>query len=124
MTLHPRVLQSLRAAAVRLLTSQQLSERLGARGRDGKRELVHGDTVSDRQRVYLPVGNLAGQQLPQQHPEAVRRDDKGKLCVLVSQLETESVATERFCVKCKSYNALRHKGHKGLTQAERERLQQ
>lgn len=55
-------------------TSQQLSKRFRARWWDGECELVHGNTVSYCQSVYLPVGNLTGQQLPQQHTETATRD--------------------------------------------------
>lgn len=52
-----------------LPTFQQLSEGLGARRGDREGQLVHGDSVSYGQRVDLSVRDLAGQQLPQQHPE-------------------------------------------------------
>lgn len=69
---------ALTAPPLRLLTFQQLSEGLGARRRDGEGQLVHGDAVSNGQRVDLSVRDLAGQQLPQQHPETATSPKKEK----------------------------------------------
>lgn len=55
----------LKTRAQQLLTFQQLSEGLGARGRDGEGQFVHGDAIRYSQGVDLSVGDLAGQQLPQ-----------------------------------------------------------
>jgi len=61
-----------------VLTYQELSEGLGAGGGDGQRELVHGHAVRHRQRVDLPVRDLARQQLPQQHAKTTERQEGTK----------------------------------------------
>lgn len=66
-----------------VLTFQQLCEWFWTRGGDGERELVHGNAVSYRQGVNLPVGHLASQQLPQQDSKTGRRDaERGKVKML------------------------------------------
>jgi len=70
-----------------VLTCQQLSEGFRARRGDGQRQLVHGDTVSDRQCIYLAVGNLAGQQLPQQHAETNERHKERVVFLFISMFQ-------------------------------------
>ena len=55
-------------------TFHELGEGLGAGGGDGQGQLVDRHAVGYGQPVDAPVGHLARQQLPQQHPVAGRTD--------------------------------------------------
>lgn len=59
------------------LTLQEAGKGLGARGGDGQRQLVHSHTVSHGQGVDFSVGDLPGQQLPEQNPEAAGGEREG-----------------------------------------------
>lgn len=51
-------------------TFHEPGKRLGAGGRNGQRELVDCDPVGHGEPVDAPVGDLPGEQLPQQHSVA------------------------------------------------------
>lgn len=79
------------------LTSQQLSERFGAGWRDGKGQLVHGNTISYCQGIYLPVRNFSGQQLPEENTETVIGDNKRHIYHKIQGLCIQSyIRTELF----------------------------
>lgn len=59
------------------LTLQEPGKGLGARGGDGKRQLVHSHTIRHGQGIDFTVGDLTRQQLPEQHPEAAGGEEGG-----------------------------------------------
>lgn len=78
-----------------VLTFQQLCEWFWTCGGDGECELVHGNAVSYRQGINLPVGHLASQQLPQQDSKTGRRAaETGKVKTL-SIYWSISIATHK-----------------------------
>lgn len=78
-----------------VLTFQQLCEWFWTCGGDGECELVHGNTVSYRQGVNLPVGHLASQQLPQQDSKTGRRDAETGKVKMLSIYWSISIATQK-----------------------------